>query len=830
MFTSLGKFIKSSLKIGFLSLLLVWVFLPNFSLNSSIPNGASVYAQESASPIANSKDREENTQNNIRNWRNVMEFISSFIYIIIWPIIVLAGTAMDNQLIYGSFMNLDTYLWQIWQIVRNFSNFALWFLFLVSILIYNLSPNENKWLQKFKPQDIILKVLVAGVLINMSRFLVMAMVDLSTVLTYSLGGIPLSVMKEEKSSNDNIESLKKQKLLGINIAVNYWDAGSQQKNADDTLVVYRSYTDKEGSTSYIAPCREAMLGTESEQESFLLGRAFTSYNQKALNKKGTPAQDIKMEWGYCVYRGMLMTFPGLADSDIYAKTLAEFEEDLNKNRNDRSLIQAAVDIGIIYPLWVKNITWAKEVLWPSSLIVWENHYTSSSRAGDCSFVGYLTWGSTECLYKKDPAFTVDSLLEKANSYTGPFISLYSSLINYSYLSSGWSLSGKFVELFLNAAFAVMLLLPLLALMIVLLARIGILRLVIATSPFFVLIGVFKDIFWKSVGGLGKRTEHFSLKNLINLLLTPVFVSFALGIAIVFMTALKNSIGMERSEVVKDPVKIEKIKEATGVDFDADDHGFISIMGFIKLKYEQGSISFSGILVMLFGIAITWFLLFWAIKQTTIGKSIGDRLQKLWESTLWTIPIIPTTKWAGVGFWALKEIPRNVNQLAQNVGKRDRDTIDKFFTKKEEDKDRFDYTQLPKEDSSKFAQAFIAGDSSVKIWTSDYQVTSMFGGSSASKAVADIEAEINKITDDSKKQIAAQKLDQQVKELLDINKMDTITTFNSYMNNAYMKNYVFQHYDEYENKIFTTKNAKKYKIIKKDVSGINTIEAEEITTT
>ena len=86
--------------------------------------------------------------------------------------------------------------------------------------------------------------------------------------------------------------------------------------------------------------------------------------------------------------------------------------------------------------------------------------------------------------------------------------------------------------------------------------------------------------------------------------------------------------MEPSEVVKDPVKIEKIKEATGVDFDADDHGFISIMGFIKLKYEQGSISFSGILVMLFGIAITWFLLFWAIKQTTIGKSIGDRLQKL----------------------------------------------------------------------------------------------------------------------------------------------------------------------------------------------------------
>ena len=827
--SSLARFLKSFLKIGFLSLLLVWVFLPNFSLNASIPSGASVYAQESASPTANSEQRKEDTQNNIRNWRNLMEFISSFAYIIIWPIIVLAGAAMDNQLIYGSFMNLDTYLWQIWQIVRNFSNFALWFLFLVSILIYNLSPSENEWVQKFKPQKIIVKVLMAGVLINMSRFLVMAMVDVSTILTYSLGGIPLSVMKEEKTSNDVVESLKNQKLLGINIAVNYWDAGSQQKNADDTLVVYRSYADKDGNTTYIAPCREATLGTGSEQESFLLGRAFTIYNQKALNKKNTDKKDIKMEWGYCVYRGMLMTFPWLADSDTYAKTLAEFEEDLNKNRNDRSLIQAAVDIGIIYPLWVKNITWAKEVLRPSSFVLWENHYTSSSRAGDCSFVGYLTWGSTECLYKKDPAFTVDSLLEKANSYTGPFISLYSSLINYSYLNSGWSLSGKFVELFLNAAFAVMLVLPLIALMIVLLARIGILWLVIATSPLFVLLGIFKDVFWKSAGSWAKRLEHFSVTNLINLLLTPVFVSFALGIAIVFMTALKNSIGMEPSEVVKDPVKIEKIKEATGVDFDADDHGFISIMGFIKLKYEQGSISFSWILVMLFGIAITWFLLFWAIKQTSIGKSVGGSLQKLWEKVLWSIPIIPTTKWA-VGFSALKEIPRNIDQLAQNIGKRDREKIDNFFGNKDKDKNNFDYAQLSTEEGGKFVQAFVAGDSSVKIWTTDYQVASMFTGPSASKAVADIEAEIKKITDENQKQSVTQRLDAQVKDLLDISKMDTIATFNGYINNVYIKNYVLQHYTaQYANKEFTTKDGKKYKIIKEDASGVQTIKAEEITT-
>jgi len=46
-------------------------------------------------------------------------------------LVALAGLAMDNQLIYGSFMGLDASLWQIWQIVRTFSNYALGLIFLI---------------------------------------------------------------------------------------------------------------------------------------------------------------------------------------------------------------------------------------------------------------------------------------------------------------------------------------------------------------------------------------------------------------------------------------------------------------------------------------------------------------------------------------------------------------------------------------------------------------------------------------------------------------------------------------------------------------------------
>ena len=65
--------------------------------------------------------------------RMTSQFCDFFIDILSWiwvVLAVLAGKLMTNEFIYGEFMNLDVYLWQIWNIFKNFANFALGFGFL----------------------------------------------------------------------------------------------------------------------------------------------------------------------------------------------------------------------------------------------------------------------------------------------------------------------------------------------------------------------------------------------------------------------------------------------------------------------------------------------------------------------------------------------------------------------------------------------------------------------------------------------------------------------------------------------------------------------------
>ncbi len=79
--------------------------------------------------------------------------------------------------------------------------------------------------------------------------------------------------------------------------------------------------------------------------------------------------------------------------------------------------------------------------------------------------------------------------------TGPFVALYSNVFNFADLK-GYSELGTwqtFVVALINALFATLLVLPLLALVLVLFARVGVLWLAIALSPFIVLAQVFKDM-------------------------------------------------------------------------------------------------------------------------------------------------------------------------------------------------------------------------------------------------------------------------------------------------------------------------------------------------
>ena len=55
----------------------------------------------------------------------------------------------------------------------------------------------GKKFEKISVKTIIKKLFLAGILVNMSWFMVAALLDLSTVLVFSVGAMPLNVVRED---------------------------------------------------------------------------------------------------------------------------------------------------------------------------------------------------------------------------------------------------------------------------------------------------------------------------------------------------------------------------------------------------------------------------------------------------------------------------------------------------------------------------------------------------------------------------------------------------------------------------------------------------------
>jgi hypothetical protein len=106
---------------------------------------------------------------------------------------------MTNDWVYGSIIHMDIYLWKIWNIMKNFANFGL-----VAIVLYKIFDNlVGK--KNIDVKSIIIKTLIAGILIQASRFLVGALVDLSTIATAAVGSFPSQFLHTNNTLNKSIQ-------------------------------------------------------------------------------------------------------------------------------------------------------------------------------------------------------------------------------------------------------------------------------------------------------------------------------------------------------------------------------------------------------------------------------------------------------------------------------------------------------------------------------------------------------------------------------------------------------------------------------------------------
>ena len=128
--------------------------------------------------------------------------LNIIISLLSWWWIVLASLAwklMTNELVYWTFLNLDMALWNLWNVIKNFANFVLWFLLLFSIvknIFMVVKSDANPLKNAF---DTVKKILIAWVLVQMSWFLVWVALDLSTVATALVWSLPAQIISSNSS-------------------------------------------------------------------------------------------------------------------------------------------------------------------------------------------------------------------------------------------------------------------------------------------------------------------------------------------------------------------------------------------------------------------------------------------------------------------------------------------------------------------------------------------------------------------------------------------------------------------------------------------------------
>jgi hypothetical protein len=60
--------------------------------------------------------------------------VLQLLYIIVRPLLVIAGKAMDNSMVYGEFLHLDKVLWTLRRIMMMVGNFTIVGLFLSNLI------------------------------------------------------------------------------------------------------------------------------------------------------------------------------------------------------------------------------------------------------------------------------------------------------------------------------------------------------------------------------------------------------------------------------------------------------------------------------------------------------------------------------------------------------------------------------------------------------------------------------------------------------------------------------------------------------------------------
>ena len=563
-------------------------FLAIFALSGLFFQGnvgtAEVHAQQTTAQWATT------TNNNVpiidKMWLvDLLDMILKVVYILLWPLLVIAGWAMDNTLVYGSMFHLDLPLWKFWNIMKNFANFTMGFLVLVAILKGFFTKEGMGTLKDGKsPLGLIKKTLIAGVLIQASRFLLAATIDVSTVATYAVWGLPLSVLKTT--------DLWQKKILAVDANIDLNKIQNLNDKWDIISVTYSAWPHK------LAACQLSNNADSRESARYIIWRKQLSWT----------------EMWKCVFGGnMVMLFDetGLNNYFVSQWNGATYQWYIDWTFSmDSSALSSLISGGQIVDVYA----WASFKASQSSWAAW---------------------------FANSPAMMLSDIVTKSKWFVWPMVMIYSSLLNFAEISdSGTDTFGKITgEMIIRTGFALMLFFPLLALAVVLSIRVGFLWLVIAASPFIVLLETFKDTL--KLPKDFSLAEDLKLSNIISVIFAPVATVFALSLAVIFITTLINTFTPKTGS----DTSISTALSPTIQKLPSDGWSQKYLVWWSEMSLTNfnrwGSLDwFSWIIVNLISLWLMRALVFAAIKSNSIGKKFGQQIETFGSGFMSTLPIIP----------------------------------------------------------------------------------------------------------------------------------------------------------------------------------------------
>ena len=571
----------------------------------------------------------------IKERQSGWSFLTKTAYVLIYPMLVLAWKLCDNSFVYWEDFWFDVVLWKLWNIVKNLSLYTLWFLFLYKVFRYVIYWKDNM-------KEIIRDALIAWIWIQASWFVMSALIDVSTILAYSIWWLPVSILKQTNNGESFEDTLAYNPyVLKTLVDADAKDYGKYNMYLTD---VATWAMDSNNHAFYISECKTFSFKGSGVSEELILAPKMIYYSN------GTGVYKTKND--SCHFYGQVYYFKSL-----HGNIGAAFQDCVNKSEcEEKQMDYDAVLSQTINSLTGKDIV--KGYIDSATILqIWDAHIP-----------GWVVWGVFDQKvldsadywldpYNKNKEGQTSRLQDimDGNSYVGIFSALYSSLLNL------WKwiipLDAWLYPSLLNVALSLWHVLaigiPLIAVSIIFIMRVGLLRLAIALAPFIVLATCFKEIEifmfkWEFL-------KYLKLENLIWIIFSPAIICFAISMSAVLVTVISN------------------------LNFDINSNVVKPILGWlVRLDIWWLSVSIAKLVISVFWIAITWFLV-WAAIQTS----------KLWDSkivtwfkdsataALWSLPIVPivwewpdwnlTTEfiWAKAAFGSWWIVPKALSTIESN---------------------------------------------------------------------------------------------------------------------------------------------------------------------